>query len=532
MPGLSTQLLRCLKPTQTRSNTTSFWGRPAIAVPFLFLETKMINIRNLSFRYSKSSRTILDGITLDWSKGETILVTGRNGSGKTTLVKIVSGIIPYYTGGIIEGDVLINSTPVEQSNLIKRAGNLGIVLQDPLTQVTNLTVWDEVVFGIKNLMLSPYEIYKKSHKSLEIMGLINIQERETLYLSGGELQRLSIAGLLSMNPEILLLDEPTANLDPRGIASIVKTIEILQQRAPLIIIVSHQGECFLDVVNRIITLDQGTVIDDCDVNQYRKAERNPSYDFEYMHSYLSTTVKGKIIFEGKHMCFSYPNGPLILNDIDMVIREHERIILTGANGEGKTTLAKIISGLLKPKGKLFSTIRRVAYIPQQPSLSFLGNSVIDELTWGLELSEDEVDDLLHLFSLSDLKNHSPFQLSGGEQKRLSLATSFAMKPDLLILDEPTAGLDQHQVDSLLNYLSTFTGSIILITHDIRVLANNSYRLIVLYGGNIIFDNMSHLISADIAIHLGLNLINPSIKYSVDHNIWPIVFGNNDEMRFS
>lgn len=199
----------------------------------------MFQVKNFSFSYPNSYKKSLDDINLNLNKGEVVLIVGPNGGGKTSLLKSLMGIIPSMTGGNSEGKVEFLKKPVSSYSVSKLAGEVGFALQDPENQITNLTVWEEAIFGPANLKWTPDKIIKESTNALVTMDLKDIQEKPVLSLSAGQLQRLSIASLISMHPSVLILDEPVSNLDPHGVFSVTKALESIKKTADLIIISTH-----------------------------------------------------------------------------------------------------------------------------------------------------------------------------------------------------------------------------------------------------------------------------------------------------
>ena len=507
----------------------------------------MFQVKNFSFSYPNSSKKSLDNINLSLNKGEVVLVVGPNGGGKTSLLKSLMGIIPSMTGGDCEGSMEYLKKPVFSYSVSRLAGEVGFALQDPENQITNLTVWEEVIFGPSNLKWSPEKIIKESTNALVTVNLKDVQEKPVLSLSAGQLQRLSIASLISMNPSVLILDEPVSNLDPHGVFAVTKALEAIKKTADLVVISTHLIDPFLDIANRVVIIDEGKVAADISMNnlhEHLDVLKKHKIEIPQKYSIIEKLEKAGIknlnlkninkipgikinvnlnkenkqnknyLLDISGIYYSYEKNKQILENISLKIGFSEQIVLAGKNGEGKTTLARIISGLIKPSlGKVIKPKIKIALLMQKSTLGFIGDTVLEEVVYGGDIDKADGIRWLEKFNIKQFGSTSPFRISGGEQRRLALAAAFARNPDLLILDEPTVGLDSFQVRQLIENLNSFKGAVLYISHDIRMVENCS-RLVVLGERTIKYDGHRSKITPWLANYLGFPLVNFSTELAL------------------
>ena len=510
-----------------------------------------ISVNNLSFTYRNSDHKALDGISFKLHQGEMLVIMGKSGAGKSTLCRCLNGIIPKFVKGDLSGDIEVFGEPIKDKPIYQIAQNVGLVFQDFESQLFSTNVELEVAFGPENLSLSREEIGKRIRHSLNKVGLIGFENRQPHTLSGGEKQRLAIASVLSMRPKIMILDEPTTDLDPIGRYEIFQSLSELKKESISMILVEHDAE---DVINsdRIMILSDGKIVAFDDTKNILKdtkflesygirplqipklfmeigldivpftaesayeasGELLESLIDEHKYNSLKERDKnrkyGDVVIEIENVTYSYSKGENVLNDINLSIREGEFVAIIGQNGSGKTTLAKLINGLLRPtsgkvicfgkdtsKTKISDLGKNVGYVFQNPDHQIFSNTVKEELTFGprnFGLSEDQISDniiqALQAVHLGGYEDRDPFSLTKGERQRVAVASILACKPKVLILDEPTTGLDYIQQKSMMELLRSLNSAghtIIIITHSLWVVAEYAHRAVVINDGSIIID---------------------------------------------
>jgi len=447
----------------------------------------MIRVENLSFTYAESNIPALSHIDLEIKEGEFVVIVGRNGSGKSTLIKALLGIIPNEVLGNFQGRISLFEQPIVDT--LSLASKVGVLLQNPDSQITNLTVWEEVAFGLENLCFPVDQVLERTSFALNQMKMNKISEQSTHQLSGGQKQRLSLSALLAMKPQVLVMDEPLANLDNEGIDSVIKSLANIHPKVNTIVVSSHILEPFLSLMTRVVVMDKGKVVSDFPANrigEYRSELISNAVELPNQQPPLIPMTKpenGSKLIKLSHVAYSYPNNVKPLTDVNFDIYQGEKVTLIGANGAGKSTLARLLVGLRKPKfGVIESYIRHPKLVPQDANLSFMEASIIDELS-SQNISEHLIKKVLEQCSLGRDSHRSPFKLSGGQQRLLAIASAIATNPDFIVIDEPTAGLDADHVRQIFQMTSGIE-SVFHITHDHRVIFHSS-RVIILQNGEIV-----------------------------------------------
>ncbi|WP_288004997.1 ABC transporter ATP-binding protein [Thermofilum sp.] len=484
----------------------------------------VIEVKDLSFKYLGGKDFALRGINLEVEKGETILLVGPSGCGKSTLIRTINGLIPHRYAGEYKGSVTVSGVNVAESSPQALSRIVGTVMQEVSKQLVAQTVEDDVAFGPANLCMPREELRRRVEASLKAVGALHLRERDINALSGGEKQRVVFAGILAMDPEVVLLDEPLANLDSEGVRLVLERVEDFKQRGKTIVIAEHRTEEILEGVrvDRIIVMDKGVVLKELDspegLAEYRDKVRVPSsliYSAQMVDKSLlpingvTTRDSGKdvIIFEGVY--FSYDGTRYALENVSLTIREGERVALLGNNGAGKSTMSKLMLGLLKPtKGRVlvdgedtrrkepYELAGKVGLVVQDPYSMLFARTVREELAFGprnlgvpLVEIDRRVDEVSKACGISHLLDGSPFSSSYGEKKRICVGAVLTMYPSILILDEPTAGQDYANYVRFLDFVTSLNQvrTFILITHDIDIALEYTDRTIVLSGGRVIAD---------------------------------------------
>ncbi len=509
----------------------------------------MISVKNFSYSYP-NNRPALKNINLSVSSGEFVLIAGPNGGGKSTLLQAILGVVPEYYGGEISGRITFEGKDVKEFGIVKLAGKIGIVLQDPESQISNLTVWEEVTFALGNLLTPQEEIIQRGKQSLETMDILPLRNASVETLSGGQLQRLAIATLVALHPRIMILDEPLASLDPLGVKSVIDALKVLKNFVDVIIVASHWLDPFLDLSTRLIVVDSGSIV--LDIPSATIDNHQEELSFHSVEIPQRILIKKILSSQGikyfsKNGSLILPNGKTLkpvqhnassnadfglvmdgvsysysgcletLKNVTLSLRKHSRTAIAGRNGAGKSTLARLLAGLRKPKsGRLIINYQTISMTTQKPSLGFITNKVLEELRYGLNLSEAEAIRILEEFNLAQFKEVSPFTLSGGEQRRFSLALALSSKPDQIILDEPTAGMDTNQVRFMISTMEKFDGASVFVTHDPRLVGTFLKEIAVIENGMLFFKGVTSDLDSETFSLLGYQFTNATVKFALQY----------------
>ncbi len=480
-------------------------------------------IENLSFRYRRREDLALQDISFAVQPGQILLIAGASGCGKTTLARCINGLIPRSYKGEIQGSILLYGQDPSSLSLARVSQLVGTVLQDPERQILGIRVVNEVAFGLENLGLSRSEIIERVDEALEHLGILHLRERETFNLSGGEKQKVALAGVLAMKPGILLLDEPLASLDPASAQEALSLVRRLADEGMTILMVEHRVEDVLNIhPDRVLFMKEGRIHfdgppDQLDENvdyhevklpapliiQHAAAAPPASYPHPLL---FSEADKSQILVQFRDVSFSYDEERSVLKGINLDIRQGDVIAVLGANGAGKTTLVKHAIGLLKPKhgevlvnGKKTTDLSvaeiasNLGYVFQSPSHMLFAPSVQEELAFGpknLGHSEDDIQkqvaEAIRIVNMAGLEEQPPLALSFGQQKRVSIAAILSMQSKILVMDEPTAGQDYK---NYLNFMDAILGlpsfkAILFITHDIDMAVIYANRVLLMHAGNL------------------------------------------------
>lgn len=492
-----------------------------------------IEVRSLSFKYAGSDYYALRDVNVQIDKGETVLLVGPSGCGKSTLIRALNGLIPHRYAGEYRGSVRIEGAIVSEVPPQVLARKVGTVMQEVGRQLVAQTVEDDVAFGPSNLCLPREEIRRRVLSSLEDVGALHLRNRDINALSGGEKQRVVFAGILAMDPDIVLLDEPLANLDSEGVMLVLERVRDFKRRGKTVIIAEHRTEEILEDIetDRIIVMDKGEVARELDspegLADFKGKIRVPSsllYSQQLLKSVAlpptepKTNIKGREVVVFDDVSFTYDGSRYALQGINLRIFEGERVALLGNNGAGKSTLAKHILGLLKPtSGKVivdgedtrskepYELASKVGLVVQDPYSMLFARTVREELAFGprnlgvppLEI-EERVKEASQACGIEHLLDRSPFASSYGEKKRICVGAVLTMYPRVLILDEPTAGQDYASYVRFLDFVTSLkhVKTMILITHDVDIALEYTERTIVMSGGRIIADGSTVEVLAD------------------------------------
>lgn len=479
--------------------------------------------RDWGWRHASRKDFALRHVDFTIQPGERVLLLGASGAGKSTLMSGLAGVLGGDDEGELEGELLIDGVDARQAR-----GRSGLVLQDPDAQTILERVGDDTAFGCENLNLPKDEIWSRVRSSLDIVGLGYMKlDRSTRRLSGGQRQRLALAGVLAMHPGLLLLDEPTANLDPEGVKEVHDAVRhVLEQTRETLVVVEHHIDVWLDLVDRVIVLGKPEA--DSHVSGVI-ADGTPEEVFGSMASVLAkggAWVPGRTI-ESHTPESSQSSGDVVLRTEDLsfgrdfALGEHVNLVfhageitaLTGKNGVGKSTLALTLAGLLKPisgrvsmdetmvparrENDVFTwksrdLLGRIGMVFQEPEHQFVASSVRDEAAVGpksMGKSEEEsyaiADNMLERMNLARFAQANPFTLSGGEKRRLSVASMLAAAPKVLVMDEPTFGQDFTTWTEMVKLIAGARDagcSVIMVTHDEPLIETLGARRVLVNEG--------------------------------------------------
>ncbi len=501
-----------------------------------------LEARGFGFTFRGSPVPALQGVDVAVEPGECLLVVGPSGSGKSTFGLAVAGLVPREIAGEATGSLTVAGRDTSSYEPAALAAAVGMVFQDPSVQLVMDRAGDDVAFGLENRGWPRQRMLQRVPEALAAAGLAGFERRLARTLSGGQQQRLALAGALAAQPAILVLDEPTANLDPAGAAAFFERLaSIRASRAATIVLVEHHVDAAWSLADRVLALGQDgapiaagspdtvlreagrtmaaagiwlpDAVEPLPVTGDPPVTRDPgARDGRTVAQEPRVTAE---FLAARGLRFEYEPRGLVLRDVDFVAREGERIALVGPNGGGKSTLGRLLVGLLRPQGGTVrlhgldpvrvpaaALSRTAGYVFQRPAQQFLAPRVSDEVMLGLRAEErDEATRLMDRLGmpLGTFGARSPYRLSGGEQRRLSLACALVRRPGVLILDEPTFGQDRRGYQSLLTILRERVAEgtcLIAATHDERFVRDVAERIVTLNDGRIVGDEPDRTRSAE------------------------------------
>ena len=485
-------------------------------------------VENLSFRYRDRQGTAIRDISFEAHPGEVLLIAGASGCGKTTLIRCINGLIPRSYKGEVTGRILVFGEEVKEWPLSRISQNIGTVLQDPERQILGTKVRNEVAFGLENLGLPREEIFQRVDEALQFLKIPHLRDRETFHLSGGEKQKVALAGILAMRPSILLLDEPLASLDPASAQDTLDTVRQLADDGMTVLMVEHRVEDVMRIrPERVMFMSEGEIrylgnlsglskvvnyrevkLPAADIVERAKADPAPA-EIKLLPSVTENRLERDALVKFEQVGFGYESEREVLHGIDLEIKRGDVIAVLGPNGAGKTTFVKHAIGLLKPKsGRVLvngrdtrqASVAEIAgtlgYVFQSPSHMLFAPTVREELSFGprnlshsQEEIETEVRESLQIVNLADKENDPPLALSFGQQKRVSIAAILAMRSKILVMDEPTAGQDYQNYMNFMDAILQMPGfeAILFITHDVDLAVIYANRVLMIADGTLVAD---------------------------------------------
>ena len=536
----------------------------------------MISFKNFSFKYNNVVDKTLKNIDLTINKGEKVLIVGPSGSGKSTLSHCINGLIPFSYNGEIEGELIIDNIKPYEESLSDVSKKVGTILQDQDSQFIGLSVGEDVAFNFENNAMPLKEMKVKVIDALELVNMVDFINHSPYELSGGQKQRVSLAGVLGSDAEVLLFDEPLANLDPASGKEIMQLINDIHEKTnKTIIIVEHRIEDVLEQpFDKVIVVNKGKVqgfgtpdeilksdllknnglreplyleamkLAGCDISKSENLKDLSNIDeknkevlknwFNNETSNKDSIIKEEKILEVKNLAFSHDGIKNTINDVSFHLNKGEILAVLGNNGAGKSTLCRLITGILKPqKGSIFLnnqcidswSIKQkgssIGYVMQNPNQMISQHMIKDEIALGLKCrnySKEEIDkkveEVLKICGLYPYRNWPVSALSYGQKKRVTIASILAINPEVIILDEPTAGQDYKHYTEFMEFIKELSAqgiSIILITHDMQLTLEYCHRAVVLSGGEKIADDKPSNILTDENIIKKANLKETSLS---------------------
>jgi energy-coupling factor transport system ATP-binding protein len=484
-------------------------------------------VENLSFRYRDRQETAIRNISFDTKPGEVLLIAGASGCGKTTLIRCINGLIPRSYKGEMIGTVQVFGENTATWKLSQISQKIGTVLQDPERQILGTKVLNEVAFGLENLNVPREEILERVDEALRFLKIFDLRERETFTLSGGEKQKVALAGVLAMRPSILLLDEPLASLDPASAQDTLDTVRFLADQGITVLMVEHRVEDVLRIQpDRVMFLSDGEIrylgglsglsrvvdyrevkLPATDIVERAKLDPPPA-EIKILPG-AAGRGENEALVRFENVAFGYESDVEVLHGINLEIQRGDVIAVLGPNGAGKTTFVKHAIGLLRPKaGRVLvngrdtreASVAQIAgtlgYVFQSPSHMLFAPTVREELAFGpknlrhpKDQIEQEVKEALRIVNLSDKEQDPPLALSFGQQKRVSIAAILAMQSRILVMDEPTAGQDYQ---NYMNFMDSILGlpsfeAILFITHDVDLAVIYANRVLIVNDGRLVAD---------------------------------------------
>lgn len=528
------------------------------------MKEPIIQFKNFSFKYESQVEHTLEKINLSIYEGEKIVIVGPSGSGKSTLAHCLNGLVPFSYRGEVEGSLTIKGHDTSTLDIFTISKMVGTVLQDPDGQFIGLSVAEDIAFALENEVIPQEEMVRQVTDVSKLVDLENKIQSSIHELSGGQKQRVSLAGVIVEEVDILLFDEPLANLDPAtGKHAMALIDQIQKETKTTVVIIEHRLEDVLSQdVDRIIVVDEGRIVSDMSPNELLASDileschlREPLYvkALKYagcnvtpdMHPesieslaieqcrdklsewYESTDSvkqekKNSPILELRDINFEYHKGIKTLQNVTLTIHQGEMVSIVGRNGAGKSTLSKIIGGFEKIKSgsifykgeditedTIFERSNRIGIVMQNPNHMISKHMIYDEVALGLVMRgvpEEEikkrVEETLKVCGLYAFRNWPISALSFGQKKRVTIASILVLQPEVLILDEPTAGQDLRHYTEIMEFLTQLNSqgvTILMITHDMHLMLEYTPRAIAIDDGRVIADHSAAHILTNISI---------------------------------
>ncbi len=465
-----------------------------------------VHIQIESLTFPPENDVVLHDIDLTVERGDFVAITGPVASGKSVLLHCITGAIPKFNEGKLCGKVSVMGQDIAEIPLPKMSDYLGYMMQEPQNQVVSVDVYEDIAFGMGNQNVPREEMDRKIHELLDFVGLSGMESRKTEELSGGQAQRVVLAGVLALDAPILILDQPTAELDPQGRRDLYRHLAYLnKEKGVTVIMVMDRTEEVMACANRVLFMENGTVAKEYAPEEFMVLQKKIHGS---NHTVPSRT--GEVVVQVSGAGYTYKGGFVGCEPLDLTIRQGEFVSVIGLNGSGKTTLMKMLEGLLVPtvgtvelfgqkvtKKNINELRKRIGFLFQNPDFQIFASTVAEEVAFTLKLRkipEDKikakVEAALSQSGLLPYLQEHPQKLSRGQRQMLALASVLVGEPDIIIADEPTSGLDEAQSYMIMDALSDLVKqgkTVLLVTHDLSMARQYAHRIVSMHRHEIVLD---------------------------------------------
>ena len=466
----------------------------------------MIKIDHISFSYGEENENTggVRDIDLNIEDGQFVVLCGESGCGKTTVTRLINGLIPHYYEGKMTGEVWVNGAKVSEQPLYDTAAVVGSVFQNPRSQFFNVDTTSEITFGCENLGQPEKDIRERLAKTVRDFRLEKLMDRNIFHLSGGEKQKIACAGVSIMEPNVLVMDEPSSNLDAASILDLRKILAFWKSQGKTIIVSEHRLYYLRGLADRFIYLADGQVSHDYSAAEFEQLTEQQRSDMGLRTFALERLLppvlpqQEKTALALRNFHFAYKNEPETLHIMDCEIPTNRIVGIIGNNGAGKSTFSRCFCGLEKRCGEIVwngkkyrpkDRLNTCYMVMQEVNHQLFTESVLDEVLISMEeANQKRAEEILSRLDLLDFKDRHPMSLSGGQKQRVAIASAIASKRSILFFDEPTSGLDYRHMKEVANVLRQVRDAgitVYVITHDLELILDCCTDIIHLEDGSVI-----------------------------------------------